>query len=266
MSLASANGPSVTVFCLPFTSLPLRSRGWPWSLMWPRSPSPLSQFIHFCITCCISAGDPSRDPPRYKNTNSLITISPRLLDFLLRTVRRFNCGLSDIFVEPGRKLNYECSYLFCDPGVFTPRSIEGCAGGGVQDSCIRRVPDGGRNLQKAGLRDLRDRLVLRDVQLASQKVHGVLDRPAVDIGHCSNANHPNAERTDLEGEICGEILDGAKCRTYRGHSRNMCPGRAASDQDDHTGVLLDHMARRGAAGDKAGPHHRCEGHHELLNR
>src|SRR5215472_1360852 len=81
MSLASANGPSVTVFCLPFTSLPLRSKGWPWSLMWPLSPSPLSQFIHFCMTCCISAGDPSRDPPRYRNTNSLIFFLLDDLDF-----------------------------------------------------------------------------------------------------------------------------------------------------------------------------------------
>src|SRR5215472_7111206 len=97
MSLASANGPSVTAFCLPFTSLPVRSRGWPWSLIWPFSPSPFSQVIHFCITCCISAGDPSRDPPRYKNTNSLIVISP-VLGFLPPDYRRSRSRKADSFL------------------------------------------------------------------------------------------------------------------------------------------------------------------------
>src|SRR5215467_12186388 len=63
-SLASANGPSVTVFCLPFTSLPARSSGWPWSLTCPLPAISLNQAIHFCITCCACSGDLPRSPPR----------------------------------------------------------------------------------------------------------------------------------------------------------------------------------------------------------
>ena len=125
-------------------------------------------------------------------------------------------------------------------------SVEGSAGSGVynrpgyhartvgrdQDRCIRRILDGRWNLKKVGLRDLRNRLVLCDVQLARQKVNRVADGPAVDIGHCSDANHPDTERTDLEGEICGEILDCAKCRANRSRPGYVRAGRAASDQDD----------------------------------
>lgn len=50
ISLLSAYGPSVIVFCLPFTTLPPGSSGFPWSLIWRFSARSYIQAIHFCIS------------------------------------------------------------------------------------------------------------------------------------------------------------------------------------------------------------------------
>ena len=47
---------------------------------------------------------------------------------------------------------------------------------------IRRILDSCRRLEKAGLRDVRNRLLLCDVQLACQKIHRVLNRTTVGVG------------------------------------------------------------------------------------
>src|SRR5580704_6196582 len=75
MSLASAKGPSVTVFLLPFTTLPAFSRGWPGCVTWPFSLSCLNQAIHFCMVCWICSGDVPRSPPRYRYKKSLMIVS-----------------------------------------------------------------------------------------------------------------------------------------------------------------------------------------------
>src|SRR6516165_12602201 len=48
-SLASAYGPSVTIFWLPLTTMPALSSGCPSSLRWPFAPSSLNHAVHFCI-------------------------------------------------------------------------------------------------------------------------------------------------------------------------------------------------------------------------
>src|SRR5215831_11139571 len=73
MSLASAKGPSWTLFCLPLTTLPVRSSGCPGYLMWPFAPSSLNQASHFCMDFCISSGDCAVGSlPRNRKVNSLI--------------------------------------------------------------------------------------------------------------------------------------------------------------------------------------------------
>src|SRR5919108_6476230 len=77
MSLDSAYGPSVMVRCLPFTSLPLRSSGCPWSLMWPCAASCFIHAIHVCMLFCICSGDPMAARLaslvlRYRYTNALM--------------------------------------------------------------------------------------------------------------------------------------------------------------------------------------------------
>src|SRR5262249_45179161 len=52
--------------------------------------------------------------------------------------------------------------------------------GSDQDCCICGVLNSCRNLQEVRLRDLRNRLVLCDVELVDYHVHRVLNRPAVD--------------------------------------------------------------------------------------
>src|SRR5271154_5604562 len=98
MSLDSAKGPSVTVFCLPFTTLPVRSSGCPAFLSWPFSPISFIQAIHFCMVCCICSGDAGGAPVsslRYKNTNSLMSNPPEIcssdLHFEDKTFER-QCG------------------------------------------------------------------------------------------------------------------------------------------------------------------------------
>src|SRR5215467_5932938 len=134
-----------------------------------------------------------------------------------------------------------------------------CTVGSDQYRCIRRILDSRGNPQKVGLRDLRHRLVLRNVQLAGQKIHRVLNAPAVGVGQRSKAHDPDAKGADLEGQISGEILDSAKCRANRGRAQDMRPSRATGHKNDRSGVLLNHMARGGAGSDKARLYHRRSG-------
>ena len=58
---------------------------------------------------------------------------------------------------------------------------------------MSRVLDSRRDLEKAGLRDVRHRLVFCDVQLAGHKVHRILNGPAVGVYQSSKADDPKAE-------------------------------------------------------------------------
>src|SRR5208282_3393095 len=76
-SLASAYGPSVTIFWLPLTTMPALSSGCPSSARWPFAPSSLNHAAHFCSCFCRCSGDADVSlPPRYRYVNSLIVIPP----------------------------------------------------------------------------------------------------------------------------------------------------------------------------------------------
>src|SRR5262249_16343752 len=66
------------VFCLPLTTLPVPSSGWPGYLIWPFSPSSLNQATHFSMFFCICSGDADVSLPRNRNVNSLIVFAPYL--------------------------------------------------------------------------------------------------------------------------------------------------------------------------------------------
>src|SRR6516162_4139931 len=54
-----------------------------------------------------------------------------------------------------------------------------------------------------------------------------------------------------KGEILREIPDCSECHADRRRAWNVCPSRATRHENDHSGALLDHRARRGAGGDNA---------------
>ena len=109
----------------------------------------------------------------------------------------------------------------------------------AEHGCVRGVLDCRRNLQETGLGDLRLGLILCDAQLDCEKLHRVLNRPAVNVGQRSNANDPDAKRADLEGEVGREILNRAKCGTNRGRSGHVWPSWATRHENDNAGALPD---------------------------
>src|SRR5713101_970198 len=127
MSLASANGPSVTVFGLPLTSFPELSSGWPGSLIWPLSVSSFSHPIHFCICCCACSGDPGiRSPPRYKYTNSLMISSCVVPPSTLMTCE--GRGAGHLFVRGGlNAVELGILAALCHQLVMCPDLDDACA-------------------------------------------------------------------------------------------------------------------------------------------
>src|ERR1041385_2968265 len=116
MSLVSAYGPSVTVFFLPVTVLPVRSSGWPWFLRCPWSASCFIHAIQACMLCCIRSGDPiaawlASLVVRYRYTYSLMMTPPgvharplaglRLLDVRAAPERTFFPGWPADGPNPG---------------------------------------------------------------------------------------------------------------------------------------------------------------------
>jgi len=91
--------------------------------------------------------------------------------------------------------------------------------GSDQHGCIRCILDSRGNLQKVGLRNLRHRLVLCDVQFVGQKVHRVLNGPAVGIGQRSKADDSHSKGADFKGEILREIPDCSECHADRRRER-----------------------------------------------
>src|SRR5262249_23841963 len=138
--------------------------------------------------------------------------------------------------------------------------------GSDQDRCIRRILDGRRNLQKVGLRDLRNRLVPCDVQLARQKVHRAWMDLLSTLATVRMQTTLTSNGLTSKARFAARFSIPPNAAPICNCSRHVRAGRAASDQDDHAGVLLDHMARRGAGGDKARSYNRRERHHELFNR
>ena len=157
-----------------------------------------------------------------------------------------------------------------DLGLGPTASTSKCAGI-VGETMKRYHPHGEATIYPTLVRmaqdwNLRHRLVLRDVQPAGQKVHRVLNGPAVGVSYRSQADDPDTEGADLEGQIFCQILDRAKRCTNRGGAWHVSAGRAARHENNHAAVLLDHVARGGAGSDKARPYHRGQRHHELRNR
>ena len=91
--------------------------------------------------------------------------------------------------------------------------------GSDQHGCIRCILDSRGNLQKVGLRNLRHRLVLCDVQFVGQKVHRVLNGPAVGIGQRSKADDSHSKGADFKGESLREIPDCSECHADRRRER-----------------------------------------------
>src|ERR1700730_3361494 len=62
----------MTIFCLPLTTFPVCSSGFPGSLIWPFAPRSLNHATHFSICFCICSGDADVSLPRNRYVNSLI--------------------------------------------------------------------------------------------------------------------------------------------------------------------------------------------------
>src|SRR5215469_9583701 len=120
-SLASANGPSVTLFCLPLTTFPECSSGWPISFKWPCSPSCLNHARHFSIVFCICSGEALVSLPRYKKVKSLIVIPPTVFcTSTVLTVEKTEGGhiffdYDRLLVEsrPGSRVNHRPRHHAC---------------------------------------------------------------------------------------------------------------------------------------------------------
>src|ERR1700730_19464658 len=75
----------MTIFCLPLTTFPVCSSGFPGSLIWPFAPRSLNHATHFSICFCICSGDADVSLPRKKYVNSLILFPPKSRIFTFTT-------------------------------------------------------------------------------------------------------------------------------------------------------------------------------------
>ena len=72
------------------------------------------------------------------------------------------------------------------------------------------------------------------------RLEGFLDRGCLRHGLWSQADHANAVRCELGGEISGECLLGGHRRTVAAHQRDARPRVERGDGHDHPGSVRDH--------------------------